>query len=66
MTATQICWFLLAGLAVYSLLRIQRHLRRLVFRLDQVAALIHLAGPQSYRGAPPAQANRTTSCPPRT
>jgi len=66
MTVTQIFGFLLAGLAVYSLLRIQRHLRRLVFRLEQVAALIHSIGSLPYRGAPPAQANRTTSCPPRT
>jgi hypothetical protein len=65
MTAPQISWFVLAGLAVYSLFRIHRHLRRLVFRLDQIAALIHSVGNLYYRGAPPAQANKATTCPPR-
>jgi len=40
MTAAQICWFLLAALAVYSLLRIQHHVHRLVFRVEQTLNLV--------------------------
>lgn len=40
MTTTHICWFLLAGVAVYSLLRIQHHVHRLVFRVEQTLNLV--------------------------